>query len=99
MRWEIFSLPDTGNNVIRRVYALGGIIVTVAGTGTTGYSGDGGDAWRAELNHPQSVTLDSTGRLLVADTGDNVIRAVGPVTKAISTVAGNGTAGLSAAPS
>jgi hypothetical protein len=91
---DIF-IADTGNNVIRRVYALGGIIVAVAGTGNAGYTGDGGDAEHAQLNHPQSVTLDSTGRLYVADTGNNVIRAVDPVTRAISTVAGNGTAGLS----
>jgi len=54
-------IADTGNNVIRRVYALGGLIVTAAGTGSAGYSGDGGDARHAELQHPQSVTVDSAG--------------------------------------
>jgi trimeric autotransporter adhesin len=88
-------IADTGNNVIRRVYARGGVIVTIAGTGNAGYSGDGGDALHAELQHPQSVTLDSTGRLFIADTGNNVIRAVDAVTQSISTIAGNGTAGLS----
>ncbi|MGC1870209.1 MAG: Ig-like domain repeat protein [Acidobacteriaceae bacterium] len=88
-------IADTGNNVIRRVYALGGMIVTVAGTGIAGYSGDGGEAVQARLSHPQSVALDSTGRLFVADTGNNVIRAVDPVTQSISTIVGNGTAGFS----
>jgi len=88
-------IADTGSNVIRRVYALGGMIVTVAGTGIAGYSGDGVDAVQAQLNHPQSVTLDSAGRLFIADTGNNVIRTVDPVTQSISTIAGNGTAGFS----
>lgn len=88
-------IADTGNNVIRRVYGLGGIIVTVAGTGVAGYTGDSGDATHAQLRHPQGVTLDSTGRLFVADTGNNVIRAVDPVTQSISTVVGNGTVGFS----
>ena len=91
---DIF-IADTGNNVIRRVYASSGIIVTVAGTGTSGYSGDGGDAVRAQLNHPQSVALDSTGGLFIADTGNNVIRTVDPVRQTIATIAGNGTAGFS----
>ncbi|MGB6302633.1 MAG: Ig-like domain repeat protein [Acidobacteriaceae bacterium] len=90
---DIF-IADTGNNVIRRVYASSGIIVTVAGTGTSGYSGDGGDAVRAQLNHPQSVALDSTGGLFIADTGNNVIRTVDPVRQTIATIAGNGTAGF-----
>ena len=91
---DIF-IADAGNNVIRRVYALGGIIVTVAGTGTARYSGDGGDAVRAQLNHPQSVALDSTGRLFITDTGNNAIRTVDPVRQSIATIAGNGTAGFS----
>lgn len=88
-------IADTGNNAIRRVYALGGIIFTIAGAGSAGYSGDGGDAVQAQLNHPQSATLDATGRLFIADTGNNVVRVVDTVTQSISTVAGNGTAGFS----
>ncbi len=88
-------IADTGNNVIRRVFARGGIVVTVAGTGNRGYSGDGGDATSAQLNHPQSVALDAAGKMFVADSGNNVIRVIDPVTQSIATIAGNGTAGFS----
>jgi NHL repeat len=84
-------IADTGNNVIREV-SPAGVISTVAGNGKAGYSGDGGLATNAELNSPQSVAVNSAGDLLIADTGNNVIREVTPAGK-ISTVAGNGTAG------
>ncbi len=87
-------IADTGNNVIRRVYALSGTIATVVGNGTAGYTGDGGYALQAELHSPHSVAIDPAGRLYIADTGNNVIRAVDPVTDSITTVAGNGTAGF-----
>lgn len=87
-------IADTGNNVVRRLYALAGTIVTIAGRGAAGYSGDGGDALQAELQHPVSVAVDPTGRLYIVDTGNNVIRAVDPVTNSITTVAGNGNAGF-----
>lgn len=87
-------IADTDNNVIRRVYALSGTIATVAGNGVAGYSGDGGYALQAELQNPQGVAVDSTGRLYIADTGNNVVRTVDPVTGLITTVAGNGTAGF-----
>jgi trimeric autotransporter adhesin len=88
-------IADTGNHVIRRVYALGGTIFTIAGTGSPGYLGDGGDAIQAELQRPQSVAVDSEGRLYIADTGNNVVRAIDPVTNTITTVAGTGAEGFS----
>jgi hypothetical protein len=84
-------IADTGNNVIREV-SPAGIISTVAGDGTAGYTGNGGPAVKAELNAPESVAVNSAGDLFIADTGNNVIREVTPAGK-ISTVAGNGTAG------
>lgn len=55
-----------------------GIITTVAGTGTTGYSGDGGPATQAKLNAPEGVAVDAAGNLYIADTLNNRIRKVSP---------------------
>ena len=52
------------------------IIITVAGNGTAGYSGDGGPATAAELNVPDGVAVDAAGDLFIADTDNNVIREV-----------------------
>ncbi len=57
----------TGNNVIREVVKATGDIITVAGNGTAGYSGDNGPATAAELDHPVSVAVDSAGDLFIAD--------------------------------
>jgi len=90
-----FYIADTGNNVVRRVDGQTGIITTAAGTaGPGGYTGDGGQAALATLNAPVSVALDDYGKLYMADTGNNVIRMVNPVTGIITTVAGNGNAGF-----
>jgi hypothetical protein len=79
-------IADSANNVIRVVAGhdgtcygqqmTGGNIYTIAGTGTAGYTGDGGPATSATLYYPQGVTADSTGSLVIADTGNNVIRVV-----------------------
>jgi sugar lactone lactonase YvrE len=86
-------IADSGNNVIRKV-RTDGIITTMAGSGTNGYSGDGSAATKAELANPQGVTLDASGNLFIADSGNNVIREVG-TNGIITTVAGNGTQGYS----
>jgi hypothetical protein len=83
---------DSANNIVRKISPTGGI-VTVAGNGTSGYTGDGAAATAAELNAPSKVIFDPAGNLYIADTGNNVIRYVNVVTGAISTAAGNGTAG------
>jgi sugar lactone lactonase YvrE len=69
-------------------------ISTVAGTGASGYSGDGGPATNASLNYPQGVMVDAAGNLFIANTSDNRIRKVGADGN-ITTVAGNGTEGYS----
>src|SRR5581483_10155386 len=69
-----------------------GVITTVAGTGTAGYSGDGIPAVSAELNVPYGVTEDGGGNLYIADTGNHRIRRVDGSTGIITTVAGTGTA-------
>lgn len=83
---------DSGNNVIRRIDAASGAVSTVAGTGTTGYSGDAAAATSAQLNVPAKVVVDAAGDLYIADTGNSVIRFVDASTGFISTIAGNGTA-------
>jgi len=70
-------ISDATNNRIRKVTASAGIISTVAGDGTAGYSGDGGAATSAELAGPESVTVDSSGNIYFADSTNERIRAVG----------------------
>lgn len=69
-------------------------ITTVAGTGTQGFSGDGGSATNAQLNYPYDVAIDSAGNLYIADYRNARIRKV-DINGIISTVAGNGTGGTS----
>ncbi|MEI6508750.1 MAG: T9SS type A sorting domain-containing protein [Bacteroidota bacterium] len=83
-------IADAGNNRIRKVTASTGIITTVAGNGTYGYSGDGSAATSAKLYSPMGVTIDSYGNLFIADEGNNRIRKVNASTGIITTVAGNG---------
>jgi large repetitive protein len=87
---------DTSNQVVRRVDAVSGVITTVAGTpGVQGYGGDGIAATSAKLSLPEGIALDAAGNLLIADTGNQVVRRVDAVTGLISTLAGIGVAGYS----
>jgi trimeric autotransporter adhesin len=70
-----------------------GIINTVAGDGSQGFSGDSGAATSAELSNPNGVAIDSSGNIYIADTANSRVRKVTASTGDISTVAGNGTAG------
>jgi hypothetical protein len=85
-------IADTGNNVIREVSAATGFITTIAGTGTAGYTGDGGLATSATLNQPWGVFAWSDGGLYIADFLNSAIRKIDATGK-ISTLAGTGTAG------
>jgi uncharacterized protein (TIGR03437 family) len=84
-------IADQGDNRIRRV--SNGVITTVAGDGTWGYSGDNGPATSAQLSGPWGVAVDAAGNLYIADTRNNRIRKVS--NGVIATVAGNGTPGFS----
>ncbi|MBI3722084.1 MAG: hypothetical protein HY248_05975, partial [Fimbriimonas ginsengisoli] len=86
-------IADAGNHRVVRVGSEGRMTV-VAGTGTAGFSGDGGTATAARLNEPWGLTVDSSGHLFIADTGNHCIRQVAPDGR-ITTVAGVGTAGYS----
>jgi beta-lactam-binding protein with PASTA domain len=84
-------IADVENSAIRKISATTGIITTVAGNGTIGFSGDGGPATSAALSFPSDVAIDSEGNLYIADSYNNVIREVMAATGIIRTIAGNGT--------
>ena len=85
-------IADGLNNRVRKI--SGGVISTVAGNGTAGYTGDKGPATSAELNNPTGVALDSSGNLYIADSANNVVRMV-TSSGTITTFAGNNTLGYS----
>jgi hypothetical protein len=85
-------IADLRNNRIRKV-ATNGVIATVAGNGSMGYSGDGMLATNASLDSPEAVTVDSSGNLFIADTGNARIRKVS-ADGIITTVAGGGNSGV-----
>ncbi|MEU3510726.1 RICIN domain-containing protein [Streptomyces longwoodensis] len=86
-------IADTDNHRVRQV-TPDGRIRTVAGTGTPGFSGDGGPAAAAQLNSPYGLAVDGTGTLYIADADNHRIRSVSR-DGTISTVAGTGTDGFS----
>jgi sugar lactone lactonase YvrE len=88
-------IADTNNNRVRWIQKSTGYIYTLAGTGTTGYSGNGGSAAAALLSIPNGVAVDGSGNLFIADTGNGSIRKVILSTNIISTVAGQGLGGFS----
>lgn len=90
----VLYIADTGNHRIRRIDAFRDTLITVAGTGTEGFSGDAGAATAAQLNAPWDVFAAGSGTLYVADTGNHRIRRVTPA-GVITTIAGTGTAGFS----
>jgi sugar lactone lactonase YvrE len=101
-------IADDNNNRIRKV--SNGVISTVAGNGTQGFSGDNGPATRAQLYGPSGVAVDSQGRLYFADSSNNRIRvltppsasgctyAINPGGQAFVAAGGNGTMNITAGP-
>lgn len=86
-------VADAEHNRVRRIDAQTHVITTVAGTGASGFSGDGGIATAARLDGPTEVALDGAGNLFVADTNNHRIRRVDVRTRQITTVAGSGPVG------
>jgi uncharacterized protein (TIGR03437 family) len=84
-------LSDTDNHRVRKVDTAG-IITTIAGTGTAGFSGDGGAAVAAQLNLPYGLAVDAAGNLYIADLGNNRVRRVSPDGTIVS-IAGTGVEG------
>lgn len=87
-------IADYLNNRIRKIHISTGIITTVAGNGTAGYSGDGGSAISAELNGPSGVWSDQAGNIYIADRNNNCVRLVN-TSGVIKTIAGSSSAGSS----
>ncbi len=86
-------IADEHNNKIRKVNINTGVITTIAGTGTQGYSGDNDLAINAELNRPGLACVDSAGSIFFSDVYNSVIRKINTSTGIITTIAGNGIAG------
>ena len=80
-------IAEYGGHVVRQVNLETGIITTVAGNGTPGYSGDGDSAIKAQLNTPQDIAADDFGNLYIADYYNSCIRKVDLATGIISTFA------------
>ena len=85
-RSTVFS--DTFNHCIRRIDAATGVISTICGTGTRGFSGDGGPATRAELNEPYGVVIARQGRVFFADRLNRRVRMI-DIDGVISTLTGH----------
>ncbi|MCD1259429.1 S-layer homology domain-containing protein [Paenibacillus athensensis] len=85
-------IADTENHRVRKVDSSTGNISTIAGTGVSGYNGDGITATTAQLYSPTEVILDGDGNVYIADTNNNRVRKIGSDGK-ISTVAGTGVGG------
>ena len=71
-----YYIAEWGGNRIRKLDAGSGQITTIAGIGTSGYSGDGGPATQAQIDQPFGVAADGSGNVYVADTSNAVIRKV-----------------------
>ncbi len=87
-------IADTFNHRVRRVDAASGNIATVAGTGISGFGGDGGAATAAQLDGPHDVAVDTAGNLYVADATNHRVRRVAAADGTIATVAGTGDQGF-----
>ncbi|MBC7554864.1 MAG: hypothetical protein H7257_12905, partial [Taibaiella sp.] len=86
-------IADQSNNRIRKVDASG-VVTTIAGTGSAGFSGDGGPATAATMNQPYSMAVDGSGNVYIGDRNNSRIRKV-TTSGVITTVAGNGGYGYS----
>jgi uncharacterized protein (TIGR03437 family) len=84
---NLYFTNSSGGQVLKLSPA--GVVTTVAGTGSGGYSGDNGLAINAQLNFPWGLAIDSSGNLFIGDGGNNRVRKV-DTSGIITTVAGNG---------
>ncbi len=83
-------VADNGNQRVRKINTSG-IVSTIAGTGVSGFSGDGGMATAAKISYPQGIGLDAAGNIYIGDANNQRIREIN-TGGIIFTVAGNGTA-------
>jgi DNA-binding beta-propeller fold protein YncE len=78
------------NHCVRKLDVKTGVITTIAGNGTSGFSGDGGPATKAQLSEPHSLSFDRHGDLYIADVRNNRVRKVDLKSGVITTLVGNG---------
>lgn len=86
-------ISDFNSNRIRKI-SVSGIITTVAGTGTPGFSGDGGPATAAKIFGPMGLALDKSGNIYFADNYNQRIRKIDMANGNIATIAGSGESGF-----
>lgn len=84
-------IADRDNHRIRKV-DISGVISTIAGTGTFGFSGDGGAATLAKINSPRGIAVDAVGNVYFADVANQRIRKI-TTSGTITTIAGTGISG------
>ena len=85
-------ITDTGNQRVRSVNTATGVISTIAGTGTAGFSGDNGPATSAQLNYPSGILVNNVNQIFIADSFNSLVRRV-DTSQTIITFAGNGSIG------
>jgi len=78
---------DTYNHCIRRIDARTGVISTIAGSGQSGFAGDGGPATQAQMNQPYGIVIDRAGNIYIADRLNKRVRRVDGSSGVISTLA------------
>lgn len=88
-------IADRNNHRIRKLEVATEMLSTIAGTGISGGSGDGGLATAARINLATGIAVNSAGDIFIADRNSHRVRKVDAVTKIITTVAGTGTFGFS----
>ena len=87
-------IADRDNYRVRKVTAATGLISTVAGTGTAGYSGENGPATNAQLGPPWDVVVDRSDNVIIADSYNHRVRKLTVSNGLLTTLAGNGQAGF-----
>ncbi len=88
----VFILERQGHS-LRAVDPKTGLITTRAGTGSPGFTGDGGPAAAATFSGPKEMALDREGNILIVDTENHAIRRIDALTGEITTIAGDGRRG------
>jgi hypothetical protein len=90
---DIYLLEKSKHQVRLIDNSIQGIMSIAAGTGVSGFSGDGGLAFNAQLNSPSAVVTDKLGNVYIADDGNRRIRRIDASTRMITTIAGTGVSG------
>lgn len=83
-------ISDTGNHRVRKITTATGIITTIAGNGTAGYSGENAVANLTRVDGPTELLLDSAGNLFISESGGLRVRRLDPQTGRLTTFAGTG---------